>query len=145
MDTATLDHTVEQVIKLPKVRTHKDIYARKFKVHHQDDIRAKIKTDHIIARLQKHIDGEIDLQPTQVASAKILLDRVVPVLSATEVTRAESVPSESDLLAAIGNLLAQNPALLATLAQHQPALVGQCSTVVDATPAVQQPDDETAR
>ena len=44
---------------------------------HQDAIRARIKASNIITRLQKHIDGEIELSATQVTSARILLDKSV--------------------------------------------------------------------
>lgn len=133
--TAELDKTVQQVTKLPRVpgpgRT-----VRKFKIHHQDDIRAKIKTDHLIERLNHHIDGKIELQPTQIAACKILLDRVVPVLSAVEQTRVDVLPPETELIATIQRLIASNPALIAALGQHAP-LIGSSSTI-DATLAAQQ-------
>jgi hypothetical protein len=44
---------------------------------HQDLVREKIKTSNIIARLEQHIAGEIELSPTQVSSAKILLDKSI--------------------------------------------------------------------
>ena len=44
---------------------------------HQDDVRRKIQASQIINRLQKHIDGEIELTPSQVSAAKILLDKSV--------------------------------------------------------------------
>lgn len=44
---------------------------------HQDSVRERIKVVNIITRLQKHIDGEIDMSPTQVTSARILLDKSI--------------------------------------------------------------------
>jgi hypothetical protein len=44
---------------------------------HQDLVRDKIKVGNIIDRLEKHISGEIELSPTQVSSAKILLDKTI--------------------------------------------------------------------
>ena len=42
---------------------------------HQDDVRAKIGVSQIINRLQKHVDGEIELTTSQVQAAKLLLDK----------------------------------------------------------------------
>lgn len=58
--------------------------AARLRPRHQDDIRAKIKVSNIIDRLEKHIAGEIELSPTQVTSARILLDKTMASLSATE-------------------------------------------------------------
>jgi hypothetical protein len=40
----------------------------------------------LIKRLENQINGKISLSPTQVTSIKLLLDRVLPTLSAQEVT-----------------------------------------------------------
>ena len=42
---------------------------------HQESVRAKIKTSCILKALQEHLDGKRQLSKTQVASAKILLDK----------------------------------------------------------------------
>lgn len=42
---------------------------------HQDLVRAKIKTSCVLKALQEHLDGDRKLSPTQIASAKILLDK----------------------------------------------------------------------
>jgi hypothetical protein len=44
---------------------------------HQDLVREKIKVGMIIDRLEKAVSGEIELTPTQVQSAKILLDKTI--------------------------------------------------------------------
>jgi hypothetical protein len=51
--------------------------AARLNKRHSDDVRAKIKVGNIIARLQKHVDGEIEMTPSQVTSAKILLDKTI--------------------------------------------------------------------
>ena len=66
--------------------------AARLKPHHQDDVRAKIKVGNIIDRLEKHINGEIELSATQVTSAKILLDKTVASLSSTELTGNKDAP-----------------------------------------------------
>jgi hypothetical protein len=44
-------------------------------------VRQKIQASNIINRLQKHIDGEVEMSSTQVTAALGLLDRSVPKLS----------------------------------------------------------------
>lgn len=53
---------------------------------HQDSVREKIKVSNIIDRLEKHVEGEIELSATQVTSARILLDKSIPNLTATELS-----------------------------------------------------------
>lgn len=53
---------------------------------HQDMVRAKIQASQIINRLQKHVDGEAEMTPTQIQASKILLDKSLPNLQATEIT-----------------------------------------------------------
>jgi hypothetical protein len=49
-------------------------------------VRAKIQSSQIINRLQNHLDGEVNLSPTQVKAAEILLKKSIPDLSSTELT-----------------------------------------------------------
>jgi hypothetical protein len=49
--------------------------------HHSEEIRQKIQASNIIHRLQQHIDGEVEMSPTQISAAQTLLDRSVPKLS----------------------------------------------------------------
>lgn len=51
--------------------------AARLRKTHQDDVRTKIKIGNIIDRLEKHVAGEIELSSTQVASAKLLLDKTM--------------------------------------------------------------------
>jgi hypothetical protein len=44
---------------------------------HQDSVREKIRASMIIDRLEKHVEGALDLSPSQVQAAKILLDKVI--------------------------------------------------------------------
>lgn len=55
-------------------------------LRHQDMVRQKIRVSNIIARLDKHIDGKIEMSTTQVQAARILLDRTVPTLTSTELS-----------------------------------------------------------
>jgi monomeric isocitrate dehydrogenase len=47
---------------------------------------AKIKTAWLIKRLQDHINGKLELSLSQVRAIGILLKKVVPDLTATEIT-----------------------------------------------------------
>lgn len=51
-----------------------------------EDWKAKIQASQLINRLQKHVDGEVDLSATQVNAAKILLGKAVPDLKSTDNT-----------------------------------------------------------
>lgn len=66
--------------------------ARKLKLHHQEDIRAKIRVSQIINRLQAGFHGEVELTATQVSIGKALLDKVLPDLKAIEHTGDENNP-----------------------------------------------------
>lgn len=51
--------------------------AARLNKRHQDSVREKIKIGNIIDRLEKHVAGEIEMTPSQVASARILLDKTI--------------------------------------------------------------------
>lgn len=53
---------------------------------HQQMVRDKIQASQLINRLQDHVDGKVELTAAQVNSAKILLDRSLPVLQSVEHT-----------------------------------------------------------
>lgn len=64
--------------------------ARVKKLLHDEETRARIQISQIINRLEGHVFGKIELSPTQVKSAEILLRKRLPDLTAadnkTEVT-----------------------------------------------------------
>jgi len=60
--------------------------ARKLRPFHTDEIRAKIQASQLVNRLTDHVFGKIELTPAQVASAKILLGKSVPDLSAVQLS-----------------------------------------------------------
>lgn len=51
--------------------------AARLRLRHQDEVRQKIQASNLITRLQKHADGEVEMTPTQVQAAKILLDKSI--------------------------------------------------------------------
>ncbi len=58
--------------------------ARTIRPRHQDDVRKKIQATQLVNRLNKHVLGKVDLSPTQVRAAEILLKKSVPDLSSVE-------------------------------------------------------------
>lgn len=55
--------------------------ARVTKLKMTDGWKEKIKISHILDRLAKHVDGEIEMSSTQIKAADILLKKVTPDLS----------------------------------------------------------------
>lgn len=47
-----------------------------------EEARGKIKTTQLINRLQNHTDGKVEMSPTQVQAARILLGKSLPDLQA---------------------------------------------------------------
>ena len=48
---------------------------------HQDDVRKKIQCTQLINRLMGHIDGNLQLAPTQIRAIEVLLNKSLPNLS----------------------------------------------------------------
>lgn len=59
---------------------------------HQDDVRAKIQTSQLLNRLSDHALGDVKLEATQVRSIEVLLKKVLPDLSAVELSGDEDSP-----------------------------------------------------
>lgn len=58
--------------------------ARKNRIRHDDETRNKIRASQLINRLHQCVDGEVELDATQVSAAKALLNKVLPDLSQVE-------------------------------------------------------------
>lgn len=58
--------------------------ARTRKIRHDDETRAKIQAGNIITRLQKLIDGQIEMPPHAVTAALGLLHKAIPNLTSVE-------------------------------------------------------------
>ena len=65
-------------------------HARTSKVILHEKWREKIRASMIINHLRNHILGRIDMKPTQIRAAEILLSRVMPVLQATDITASDA-------------------------------------------------------
>ena len=88
--------------------------AARIRAEHQESVVSKIQTSQLVNRLQNHIDGKIELQPTQIKAIEMLLARTMPTLSAVEQTTIEPDQklSEVDILGKITALLAAHPDLV---------------------------------
>jgi hypothetical protein len=58
--------------------------ARIRKIRHDDETRLKIQVSQLINRLQDHVLGQVDLTPSQIQAAQILLKKALPDLQAME-------------------------------------------------------------
>lgn len=66
--------------------------AARLRKTHQDDVRLKIQASAIINRLSGHLDGSVELSPTQLRAAEILLKKSLPDLTAVTVSGDEDAP-----------------------------------------------------
>ncbi len=84
--------------------------------------RLKIQVTQIIHRLQKHVLGEPQMTAGQVRSAQVLLDRVLPNVSMTDVTQHTEAPVShaemyQQLVDVVGDEIAEK--ILGKPEQHQ--------------------------
>lgn len=80
--------------------------ARRRKIRHDDNTRAKIQTSQLINRLTDHALGKIDLQPTQVKAIEVLLRKTLPDLSQIDGTMNHTITKHEDALVEIEQALA---------------------------------------
>ena len=71
-----------------------------------EGVRAAIQTTNIVQRLQRHINDECEMKPTQIKAAEILLDRVLPRLQAVAVDAGNSIDLMTLLTEARNRVLA---------------------------------------
>ena len=55
--------------------------AARLRLQHQDDVRKKIQASQLINRLTDHAFAKVEMSPTQVKAAEILLRKSIPDLS----------------------------------------------------------------
>lgn len=68
--------------------------ARTLRPKHSDEVRSKIQASQLINRLHGCAMGTVEMSPTQVKSAEILLKKSVPDLSSMELTGSDGGPIE---------------------------------------------------
>lgn len=62
----------------------------------QDGWRKKIQASQIINRLFSHIQGELELSPTQIKAAEIILRKIEPDLNKTDVQQLDKDGKPAD-------------------------------------------------
>ena len=73
-------------------REDTEMPARTKRISNDANTRAKIQTTKIIQRLQKHIDGELELSQSQVNAATTLLKKTLPDQKAMEISGELNIP-----------------------------------------------------
>ena len=68
--------------------------AARLRLHHQDEVRAKIQSSQLINRLTNHAFGEVELTATQIKAIEILLRKSVPDLQAIQLSGDSEHPVE---------------------------------------------------
>jgi hypothetical protein len=68
--------------------------ARRNKVELTEAWREKIRASMLINRLQNHVSGRIEMSPTQLRAAEILLKKRLPDLTSSELTGPGGGPIE---------------------------------------------------
>lgn len=58
--------------------------ARKEKITHDDKTKHLIRASQLLNRLNSHAVGEVEMTPTQIQAAKIVIGKVIPDLKAIE-------------------------------------------------------------
>lgn len=90
---------------------------KRLRPEHQEEVRAKIQASILVDRLHRHAVGTLDMTPTQIKAAEILLSKSISSLASTELTMINNNDklSEGEIMTKIGELIAKNPALLQVL------------------------------
>lgn len=88
--------------------------ARTAKLAITDRWKDQLRASMLHKKLTDHIDGKIDLEPTQVRSIELILQRCIPTLTATELTTVNESEKldENQLLAKLEALIAAHPDLV---------------------------------
>lgn len=60
--------------------------AERMRKTHQEDVRKKIQTSQLVNRLTDHVLGTVEMTPTQVQAANILLKKALPDLQAVDLS-----------------------------------------------------------
>ena len=99
-----------------------------------DHVRS-IQTGMILSKLEAHLRDEIELKPTQLKAAELLLARTLPTLAAVEHTQINEMDklTEAQIMDKIANMIESNPGLatvLQSLSRRQSVLVAEVAPVL---------------
>jgi hypothetical protein len=70
--------------------------ARKIHTTLREEWKLRIKATHLVSRLHDHALGEVEMTPTQIKAAEILLKKVAPDLARQEVTGPDGGPQQNE-------------------------------------------------
>ena len=89
-----------------------EIITPKMRLTRAAEVRGQIQVANLIDRLERHAAGAIDLSPTQVRAAEILLKKVLPDLQVQELHHHNEAAdlTEAQMLAQLAEVLATLPA-----------------------------------
>ncbi len=98
---------------------------RKLTRRQAENARAAIDVGKIIRKLQRTIDGKIEMTPGQIKAAMILLDKSLPTLQAVDSHISTDTPSMSreECEQALREYLLANPALVTQVMNRQPQVL----------------------
>jgi len=68
-----------------KIKRAAKSHAKTVKIRNDESTRAKIQATVIVKLLQEHVLGNRDMTTTQIAAAKILMDKTLPNLAQTDI------------------------------------------------------------
>ena len=110
--------------------------------YRREHVIRQIRTTKLVTILQDAAEGKVTLKPEQIASARILLDRVLPTLSSTEYVESNPMDkmSEDQILAKINALLSASPFLWEKL---QALRAGQAQVIEAPTVVIEDARAET--
>lgn len=77
---------------LEKPKGFNDLAARKNKINLSEDWKQRIKAGVLMDRLLKHVEGSLNMTPSQIKAADILLKKIVPDLARQELVGDENKP-----------------------------------------------------
>ncbi len=72
--------------------------AARLRRQHQDEIRQKIQVSQLINVLTQQALGQLELTPMRIKAIEILLKKILPDLTATELTGADGGPIQTEAL-----------------------------------------------
>jgi hypothetical protein len=76
--------------------------AARIRKGHQEDVRTRIKASQLINLLTNHaLDPKNTVDQSRIKAAEILLKKILPDLSAVEMSQVEELPQEIDLVTGI--------------------------------------------
>ncbi len=84
--------------------------AARLNPRHSDMVRTKIQASQLINRLQDHVFGEVEMSPTQLKAAEVLLRKSLPDLQALNISgEMEHTHTLADVLGSLSARATDNP------------------------------------